>query len=181
MLEAVVCGPYCTAVGRFDGQFRSLSAEELGQQLLRGLLRRTGLADERVEEVIFAQCYPTMDAPALGRVLALDAGLPAGVPGMQLDRAGLRMADRDLIELNEAFAAQVLACTHEWRFGPDDFVRMNVNGLGISLGYPVGATGTRILTTLLREMDRREVLYGLETMCIGGGQGLVAVFERVAS
>jgi acetyl-CoA C-acetyltransferase len=58
--------------------------------------------------------------------------------------------------------------------------RLNVNGSGISLGHPVGATGVRILTTMLREMERREVRYGLETMCIGGGQGLAAVFERVS-
>ena len=62
---------------------------------------------------------------------------------------------------------------------PTDFERLNVNGSGISLGHPVGATGGRILATLLREMQRRDARYGLETMCIGGGQGLAAVFERV--
>jgi acetyl-CoA C-acetyltransferase len=98
-----------------------------------------------------------------------------------LDRAGLKLADIDLIELNEAFAAQVLAVTREWGFTPSDFERLNVNGSGISLGHPVGATGGRILATLLREMDRRGSRYGLETMCIGGGQGLSAVFERVAA
>jgi acetyl-CoA C-acetyltransferase len=97
-----------------------------------------------------------------------------------LERAGLTLADIDLIELNEAFAAQVLSVTHEWKFTDADFERMNVNGSGISLGHPIGATGARILATLLREMERREVRYGLETMCIGGGQGLAAVFERVA-
>lgn len=96
-----------------------------------------------------------------------------------LDRAGLSLSDMDLIELNEAFAAQVLACTREWKFGDADFDRLNVHGSGISLGHPVGATGTRILTTLAREMQRRQVRYGLETMCIGGGQGLAAVVERV--
>ncbi|MBP2151036.1 acetyl-CoA C-acetyltransferase [Xanthobacter flavus] len=96
-----------------------------------------------------------------------------------LSRAGLTLADMDLIELNEAFAAQVLACTREWRFGSVDMERLNVNGSGISLGHPVGATGVRILATLLREMDRRGVRYGLETMCIGGGQGLAAIFERI--
>lgn len=95
-----------------------------------------------------------------------------------LERAGLDLAQIDLIELNEAFAAQALACMREWRFGPADLERTNVNGSGISLGHPVGATGVRILTTLLREMDRRGVRYGLETMCIGGGQGLTAIFER---
>lgn len=97
-----------------------------------------------------------------------------------LARAGLAMSNIDLIELNEAFAAQVLACTREWGFGDADFERMNVNGSGISLGHPVGATGVRILTTMLREMRRREVQFGLETMCIGGGQGLTAIFRRVA-
>jgi acetyl-CoA C-acetyltransferase len=404
MEEAVICEPYRTPVGRFGGQFRSVAAQDLGMQLLRGLLERSKLPPERVDDVIFAQCYPTMDAPALGRVVALDAGLPIEVGGLQLDRrcgsglqaviyammqvatgaselviaggaesmsnapfysthvrwgvegigmqfhdslargrvtaggvnfpipggmietaenlrrrygvsridqdelairshqkavaaqengifdqeiipitvkgpkgtqivardehpranatleslsalrpilrqtdaeatvtagnssgqndgaaaaivtkpaladalglkpyarivswavagvapevmgigpvpacakalarAGLRMADIDLIELNEAFAAQVLACSREWTFTMADFARTNVNGSGISLGHPVGATGGRIMATLLREMERRGVRYGLETMCIGGGQGLAAIFERVGS
>jgi acetyl-CoA C-acetyltransferase len=96
-----------------------------------------------------------------------------------LERAGLALADMDLIELNEAFAAQVLAVTREWGLGESDFERLNVNGSGISLGHPIGATGGRILATLLREMDRRGATLGLETMCIGGGQGLAAVFESV--
>jgi acetyl-CoA C-acetyltransferase len=96
-----------------------------------------------------------------------------------LARAGLALKDIDLIELNEAFAAQVLAVTRTWKLTARDFERLNVNGSGISLGHPVGATGVRILATLLREMQRRKARYGLETMCIGGGQGLAAVFERV--
>jgi acetyl-CoA C-acetyltransferase len=106
---------------------------------------------------------------------------PVPASAAALERAGLKLADMDLIEINEAFAAQVLACTREWQFGAADFERVNVHGSGISLGHPVGATGTRILATLAREMRRREARYGLETMCIGGGQGLAAVFERVAS
>jgi acetyl-CoA C-acetyltransferase len=102
------------------------------------------------------------------------------VPSSQkaLARAGLSFKNMDLIELNEAFAAQVLACTRAWGFGKDDFARLNVNGSGISLGHPVGATGVRILGTMLRELDRRGGRYALETMCIGGGQGLTAIFER---
>jgi acetyl-CoA C-acetyltransferase len=96
-----------------------------------------------------------------------------------LGKAGLGIADMDLIELNEAFAAQALAVTREWKFGPSDFDRTNVAGSGISLGHPVGATGGRMLATLARELHRRDGRYGLETMCIGGGQGLAAVFERV--
>ncbi|WP_277675405.1 acetyl-CoA C-acetyltransferase [Saccharopolyspora rectivirgula] len=105
---------------------------------------------------------------------------PVPATAKALSRAGLALADVDLIELNEAFAAQVLACTREWKFGTSDFDRLNINGSGISLGHPVGATGVRILTTLLHEMRRRGSRYGLETMCIGGGQGLAAVFEGLA-
>ncbi|WP_280416363.1 acetyl-CoA C-acetyltransferase [Nocardia carnea] len=95
-----------------------------------------------------------------------------------LARLGLTLDDMSVIELNEAFAAQTLAVLRTWKLEPDDD-RLNPNGSGISLGHPVGATGARILATLLRELDRREGRYGLETMCIGGGQGLAAVFERL--
>jgi len=105
---------------------------------------------------------------------------PVPATGRALERAGLTLAELDLIELNEAFAAQVLAVTRTWGLGEADHERVNVNGSGISLGHPVGATGARILATLLYELDRREARYGLETMCIGGGQGLAAVFERIA-
>jgi acetyl-CoA C-acetyltransferase len=104
---------------------------------------------------------------------------PVPATAKALALAGVKLTDVDLIELNEAFASQVLAVAREWGFTPSDWDRTNVNGSGISLGHPVGATGGRILATLLREMDRREVRYGLETMCIGGGQGLAALFERV--
>ncbi|WP_407492784.1 acetyl-CoA C-acetyltransferase [Pseudooceanicola sp. MF1-13] len=399
--DVVICEPVRTPVGRFGGQFKDLHAHQLGRTVIEGLLARTNLPGDRVDDVIFAQCYPSMDAPALGRVVGLDAGLPQTAGGYQLDRrcgsglqavlnavmqvatggstlviaggaesmsnapfystkgrwgikgtamvfddalakgrvtagginhpvpggmletaenlrreyqitrdaqdefaveshrravaaqegglfddeiipvtvssrkgdttydkdehprpdatlesmaklrpirggvddqatvtagnasgqndgasasivttravadelglkayasikawavagvgpevmgigpvpsvntaldrAGLTMSDIDLIELNEAFAAQVLACTKAFGFGDDDYARMNVNGSGISLGHPVGATGGRIMAGLLREMERRDAKYGIETMCIGGGQGLAAIFER---
>ncbi|MBB2991616.1 acetyl-CoA C-acetyltransferase [Mycolicibacterium iranicum] len=401
--EAVICEPVRTPIGRYNGMFRSLTAVELGVVALQGLLARTGVAPEAVEDVIVGHCYPSTEAPAIGRVIALDAGLPVTVPGMQIDRrcgsglqavvqaamqvaggdndlvvaggaesmsnvvfhstdmrwggarggitvhdaltrgrttaggkhhpvpggmletaenlrreyripreeqdelavrshrravdaqtagllaetiipvtvssrsgeevvdtdehpradtsvealakltpvlgkqdseatvtagnssgqndaaamclvttpekaaelglrplvrivswgvagvapkvmgigpvpateralakAGLTLADMDLIELNEAFAAQALACLREWKFTDADLERTNVHGSGISLGHPVGATGGRMLATLARELTRRDGRYGLETMCIGGGQGLAAVFERVA-
>jgi acetyl-CoA C-acetyltransferase len=400
--EAVICEPIRTPVGRYGGAFRDVRAHELGAAVVRELIGRMNLEPGEVDDVLFAQCYPSMDAPALGRVVALDAGVPDTVGGLQLDRrcgsglqaviyaslqvasgasdvviaggaesmsnapyfthtgrwgipdaglqvadslqrgrvtaggknhpvpggmletaenlraeydisrteqdmfavrshqravaaqegglfkdeivpvevvgrkttivvdtdehpradtsmetlgrlrpilerndphatvtagnasgqndgasacvvttpekaaelgvrplaklvswgvagvaprimgigpvpatakaldqAGLTLADLDLIELNEAFAAQVLACTREWGFTETDFERFNVNGSGISLGHPVGATGGRILAGLLRELDRRDLRYGLETMCIGGGQGLAAIFERI--
>jgi len=403
MREIVICEPVRTPIGRYGGTLKVLTAAELGETALRGLLERTGLDPAAVDDVVLGHCYPNSEAPAIGRVVALNAGLPVTVPGMQVDRrcgsglqsvlqaglqvgsggqelviaggtesmsnvpfysaemrwgikgpgvtlhdglargrvtaggrdypvpggmletaenlrreygisrdeqdqlalvshqravaaqrsgvfaeeivpvtvptrrgevvvvdtdehpradaslealtrlrpvmvkqdpeatvtagnasgqndaaaacivtsaeragtlrlrplvrlvawavagvppatmgigpvpasraalerAGLKLSDMDLIELNEAFAAQVLAVTREWGFGAADFERLNVHGSGISLGHPVGATGTRILTTLAREMHRRQVRYGLETMCIGGGQGLAAVFERV--
>ena len=104
---------------------------------------------------------------------------PVPSTALALERAGLTLADIDLIELNEAFAAQVIAVLREWKFTDADHERLNVNGSGISLGHPVGATGARILATLAHEMHRRGSRYGLETMCIGGGQGLAAVFEAV--
>lgn len=404
MREAVICEPVRSPIGRFGGSLRSLGAADLGEVVLRALLERTGVPPETIDDVVLGNCYPSSEAPAIGRVVALDAGLPVTVPGMQvdrrcgsglqsvlqagmqvatgasdvvaaggvesmsnvafyatdmrfgvkgsavslhdglargrvtaggrdypvpggmletaenlrrdygipraeqdelavtshqravaaqrsgvfaeeivpitvssrsgdtvvdtdehpredstverlgglkpvlgksdseatvtagnssgqndaaalclvthperaeqlglrplarlvswsvagvqpktmgigpvqatrdaLDRAGLKLSDIDLIELNEAFAAQVLACTREWGFGSGDFDRLNVHGSGISLGHPVGATGTRILTTMTRELQRRDARYGLETMCIGGGQGLAAVFERCSA
>jgi acetyl-CoA C-acetyltransferase len=403
MREAVICEPVRTPIGRYGGMFKSQSAVDLGVAALRGLLERTGLAPDAVQDVVLGHCYPSSEAPAIGRVVALDAGLPVTVPGMQVDRrcgsglqaviqaclqvgngdhdvviaggcesmsnvafystdmrwggarsgvrvhdglargrttaggrnypvpggmletaenlrrqygisrqeqdelavrshqravaaqkdgvltseivpvavrtkhgeelvdtdehpradtsveslgklkpilleqdpeatvtagnasgqndaasmcvvttpekadeyglrplvrlvawgsagvapnimgigpvpatevalarAELQLSDMDLIELNEAFAAQALAVMREWKFGAADHDRTNVHGSGISLGHPVGATGGRMLATLARELDRRQARYGLETMCIGGGQGLAAVFERVA-
>ncbi|HEY4603105.1 MAG TPA: acetyl-CoA C-acetyltransferase [Blastococcus sp.] len=403
MRDAVICEPLRTPVGAFGGSLRDVPVQELAATVIRALMERTGLPPESVDDVLLGHCYPTMDAPALGRVAALDAGLPVTASGLQIDRrcgsglqavvyaamqvqsgasdvvlaggaesmsnapfyttamrwgvkagpgvllqdglargrvtaggqnhpvpggmletaenlrrdykisreeqdeysvrshqraaaateegrfadeivpvtvkgrkgdtvvdrdehirpdsnvetlaklrpimgkddpeatvtagnasgqndgaavaivthpdkaaelglrplarliswgvggvpprtmgigpvpataralaqAGVKLEDVDLIELNEAFASQVLAVTREWGFTPADFQRMNVNGSGISLGHPVGATGGRILATLLREMDRRGARFGLETMCIGGGQGLAALFERV--
>jgi len=100
------------------------------------------------------------------------------VPTVQKLMGKLRMSltDMDLIELNEAFAAQVLAVLREWKLPNED--KLNVNGSGISLGHPIAATGARILATLLHEMERRDAQFGLETMCVGGGQGVAAVFER---
>lgn len=90
-------------------------------------------------------------------------------------RTGRGFDDIDLVELNEAFAVQVLAVLKGWGF--DDHDRLNVNGSGISLGHPIGATGVRILTTMLHELRRRGGRYALESMCIGGGQGMAALFE----
>jgi acetyl-CoA C-acetyltransferase len=123
----------------------------------------------------------------LGRLVGWAvAGVPPRLMGIGpipaveklLSRTDIALDDIDLIELNEAFASQVLACTRHFGID-DDHDNVNVNGGGISIGHPVGATGGRILATLLRELDRRQARFGLETMCIGGGQGMAALFERV--
>lgn len=101
---------------------------------------------------------------------------PAPAVARLFQKTGLGWNDIDLVELNEAFAAQVLAVLKAWDW--NDRERLNPNGSGISLGHPIGATGVRMMTTLLHEMRRTEARYGLETMCIGGGQGMAAVFER---
>jgi acetyl-CoA C-acetyltransferase len=90
-------------------------------------------------------------------------------------RTGLTFADMEIVELNEAFACQVLAVTQAWEW--QDFKRLNVNGSGISLGHPIGATGARMMVTMLHELGRRGGGFGLETMCVGGGQGMAAIFE----
>jgi acetyl-CoA C-acetyltransferase len=94
-----------------------------------------------------------------------------------LGRLGLALADFDLYEVNEAFAAQVIACDRELHFDPE---KLNVNGGAIAIGHPIGATGARITATLLHEMQRRSARRGLATLCISGGQGLAAAYERLA-
>jgi acetyl-CoA C-acetyltransferase len=103
---------------------------------------------------------------------------PVPATSKVLDRLAISLRDLDVIELNEAFAAQVLGVLREWKLDPSDG-RLNPNGSGISLGHPVGATGARILASLVWELERRDAQLGLETMCIGGGQGMAAVIERI--
>jgi acetyl-CoA acetyltransferase len=103
---------------------------------------------------------------------------PVGAVEKLFSRTGLGFDDMDLIEINEAFAVQVLAVLAGWGVKLDDVDdRLNVNGSGISLGHPIGATGVRILTTMLHELRRRGGGLALETMCIGGGQGIAALFR----
>jgi acetyl-CoA acetyltransferase family protein len=120
----------------------------------------------------------------LARVLAMSwAGVPPEIMGIGpvpatkkvLEKTGLSLADIDLVEINEAFAAQVIACERELKIDRD---KLNVNGGGISLGHPIGMSGARLLLTLAYEMRARGVALGLATLCISGGQGLAVVLER---
>ncbi len=110
--------------------------------------------------------------------LALDPQILNRTIKKALEKAGLTIGQIELIEVQEAFAAQVLADLKEMGLGPKDYDRVNVNGSGISLGHPIACTGTRVLVTLLYEMRRRDARYGLECICGGGGLGIAAVFER---
>lgn len=101
---------------------------------------------------------------------------PVAATKKALSRAGLSISDLDLIELNEAFASQSIACIEELNF---DINKVNVNGGSIALGHPLGCSGARIATTLLHEMQRRDVRFGLATMCVGVGQGAAMIFEKV--
>ena len=86
MRQTVICDPVRTPIGRYGGTFKSLTAVDLGVAVLKGLLERTGIAPDSVQDVILGHCYPSSEAPAIGRVVALDSGLPVAVPGMQVDR-----------------------------------------------------------------------------------------------
>jgi acetyl-CoA acetyltransferase family protein len=146
----------------------------------------SGIVDGAAALVIAGEDYvKTHDAKPLGRIVSWAyAGVEPEIMGIgpvpatrkALEKAGLRLADIDLIEVNEAFAAQYLAVEKELGL---DRSRTNVNGGAIALGHPLGATGTRLVLTLLHELQRRQQRYGLATACIGGGQGIAMVVERV--
>ena len=101
---------------------------------------------------------------------------PVPAVGKLVSKTGLRLEQFDLVEMNEAFAAQVLACLHELPIDPD---RLNVNGGAIALGHPIGSTGSRIVTTLAHEMQKRRSRYGMATLCISGGMGIAVGIERL--
>ena len=100
---------------------------------------------------------------------------PVAAVNKLMKKLDMKVADMDLIEANEAFAAQSLAVGHDLGFDPE---KLNVNGGAIALGHPVGASGCRILVTLLHEMQRRDAKTGLATLCIGGGMGCATVVKR---
>jgi len=116
------------------------------------------------------------DAFLLQEPSQLGPRAPIAATRHALERAGMALEEIDLVEINEAFAPVVLA----WQRELDaDMERVNVNGGAIALGHPLGATGARLMTTLLHELERRQARYGLQTMCEGGGQANVTVIERL--
>ncbi|MDQ1728622.1 MAG: hypothetical protein QOD33_747 [Pyrinomonadaceae bacterium] len=146
----------------------------------------SGIVDGAAALVICGEEYvKRADAKPMGRIVSWAyAGVEPEIMGIgpvpatrqALDKAGLKLSDLDLIEVNEAFAAQYLAVEKELGL---DRSRTNVNGGAIALGHPLGATGTRLVLTLLHELQRRAGRYGLATACIGGGQGIAMIVERL--
>jgi len=135
------------------------------------------LANDNAVQKYDLQPMAIIKSMAIGGVDPSIMGIgPVPATKKALQRAGLTIDDIGLLELNEAFASQSLACMQELGVDPS---RVNVNGGAIALGHPLGCSGVRISTTLLHEMKRRNVQYGLATMCIGVGQGAAIIYERI--
>lgn len=135
------------------------------------------IAEEKAAKEVGLEAKARIIAYASGAIDPAYMGLgPIVAVRKVLAKARMKLSDIQLVELNEAFAAQALACIKELGL---DWNITNVNGSGISLGHPIGATGARILTTLIHEMERRAVDYGLATLCVGGGMGMAMIVERV--
>ena len=121
MREAVICEPVRTPIGSYGGMFKSLTAVDLGVAALKGLLERTGLSPEAVQDVILGHCYPSSEAPAIGRVVALDSGLPVTVPGMQVDRrcgSGLQAVIQACLQVGSGDSDLVIAARSWARTSP---------------------------------------------------------------
>ena len=136
------------------------------------------VAEDKLDELKLESMGSLVGWAAVGCHPATMGIGPVAAAAKVFEKTGLSFDEMDLVELNEAFACQVLAVLKEW--GWNDPNRLNVNGSGISLGHPIGATGVRIMTSMLNELKRRNGKYALETMCVGGGQGVAAVFEAAA-
>jgi acetyl-CoA C-acetyltransferase len=165
------------ALGRLEPVFREGGSVTAGNS--------AGITDGAAALVLMAESRATSEGrEPLARVLASSwAGVPPEIMGIGpvpatkivLEKTGLSLADIDLIEINEAFAAQVIACERELKIDRD---KLNVDGGGISIGHPIGMSGARIILSLAYEMRARGVALGLATLCISGGQGLAVILER---
>jgi acetyl-CoA C-acetyltransferase len=137
MREAVICEPVRTPVGRYGGQFKDVPAADLGAAVIRELVRRTGITGEDVDDVLFGQCYPNGEAPAIGRVAALDAGLPVTVPGLQIDRrcgSGLQAV------IDAAMRVQTGICDLVIAGGAESMSQAEHYALGLRFGFKGDST-----------------------------------------
>jgi len=154
MTGTVIISAVRTPVGRYMGALKTVQPYDLASLVLIEAVKRAKIDPRRA--------YKTV---------------PVAVKEA-LTSAGLNIKQMDLIEIQEAFAAQVLADLKVMEVGQKDYAKVNVNGSGISLGHPIACTGTRVLVTLLHEMRRQNIQYGLECICGGGGLGIAAVLEN---
>ena len=134
------------------------------------------MSDEKAKALGFKPLVKIVATAIVGVDPAVMGTGPVPATQKALKRAGMKLSDIDLIELNEAFASQALACMRMLGIDED---KVNVRGGAIAIGHPLGASGARITTTLIRNMIDRNVNLGLATMCIGAGQGIATIFERV--
>lgn len=179
MREVVIAGAVRTAIGKFGGSLARIPAVELGATVVGESKRRAGVSPEEVDEVILGHVLQAGGGSNPAGQAALKAGLPVTVPATRaaLERAGVSLEAVEAIELNEAFAAQSIAVIAELGLDP---ARLNLNGGAIALGHPVGASGARIIVTLLHIMAERNMRLGLATLCVGGGQGMATILESCA-
>jgi acetyl-CoA acetyltransferase len=173
--RAAIVNPLRTPVGKFGGALRSVPVEDLAVTVVNALMGRTAVDPSRIDDVVFAQSYANSEVPCVGCDPAtVGWGLVPAVWKI-FGRTRMSFDDLALVEINVALTAQVLAVLVGWGWNDPD--RLKVNGGGISLGHPIGATGMRIMTSMLYELGRSGGGFGLETMCIGGGQGMEGIFE----
>ena len=177
MKKIVIASACRTAIGKFGGTLANVPAVELGSIVIKEALSRANVAPEQVDHVYMGCVIQAGLGQNVARQAALKAGLPIETPAVTVNvvcGSGLTVADMDLIEANEAFAAQSVAVSQALDF---DMSKVNVNGGAIALGHPVGASGARILVTLLYAMKHRGAHKGLATLCIGGGMGCATIVE----
>jgi acetyl-CoA acetyltransferase len=181
MTDAFITAAVRTPVGRNGGALSEVRADDLAALAVRACVDRAGLDPARLDDVILGCTNQagedkdwTMSLGMTAEKVAREYPIPATQRALQ--RAGLTIDQIDLIELNEAFAAQALACIKVLEMDPD---RVNVYGGAIAMGHALGSSGSRLLTTLVHALHRRQARYGLVTMCIGVGQGIAMIVERV--
>ncbi|MCP4335474.1 MAG: hypothetical protein GY785_22715 [Gammaproteobacteria bacterium] len=166
MNAALICDPVRTAIGRYAGSLATVRPDDLGAVPIKALMQRNpGVDWEQVDDVYYGNANQAgEDNRNVARMSSLLAGLP--------------LEQMDVIELNEAFAAQALAVTRDLGL-PDDTAQVNPNGDAIALGHPLGMSGARLVTTAARQLGRANGRYALCTMCVGVGQGIAIIIERL--
>jgi len=169
MDDVVIVAALRTAVGKFGGTISRIPASELGAKVISALLQKTGVKPEMVSEVLLGQVLTAGAGQNPARQASIRAGVPDMVPAMTINKvcgSGLKATH---------LAAQAIAVNRDMGW---DTAKVNVNGGAIAIGHPIGASGCRILVTLIHEMIKRDAKKGLASLCIGGGMGVALAIER---